>query len=1319
VDWPAVAAGRGRPPADLPTYPFQRRAFPVVRAGRRAGTPAGSPLLGARLDAALEQAVFDAELGPGTLPFLEDHRIHGSLVLPSPAYLEMALAAGDALLGAAAAAVEDLVVGAALVLPERGGCRVQTIVEPAAAGAARFRVLAKEPGGGWRLHASGRVLALEAAAVPPGEPPDTIRGRLGAEAAPHALYESLARLGLEFGPAFRCIEAVAHGEGEALATLRLPPELAAEAASYRVHPALLDSCLQVLGAAFVGAAGEPADPFLLVGLDSLRVHRRPGERLLCHARLRRPPEGLSPEAEVLTADLRLLDEHGGLLADLGGVRLKRAPAGALQGPGRAAELLHEVVWRERPQAAPRPAAELAGSLAAAASDLAAAHGLDVYDRLTPGLDELCGLYAARAVEALGAALEPGAAVEEARLEAALGEGRHRRRLLSRILAWLAEDGLLAAAGAGTWSVERAPSAADPERLLERLREAFPACAAELEVLGRTGPGAGAALRGAADPLELLFPGGSLGAAERLYGASPSARAYGALTARAVAQAVESAPPDRRLRLVEVGAGTGGTTAHILEALEPGRVEYVFTDVSPLFVARAGERFAGREDMRFETLDVAADPRSQGFEAESFDVAVCANVLHATADLRASLRALRGLLRPGGLLVLLEATTRERFSDLTVGLTEGWWGFDDDVRDEDAVLPTARWLAVLAEEGFGGAAAVGGSPVDGPLARQALIMARSTRAARRWLVVGDGGGLGERLAARLRAGGERCDHLAATAGVAELQRAAGQVGGDDGPRLAAVHLGALDVPPAVDAAAEHSARPAAASVLALGQALLATAAPASLAVVTRGAQPAGGSVTAPLQAQAWGLARAAALEHGELGWARLDLDPGAAPGADLDALAAELLAGDSSEPEVAFRAGARLVPRLVRIALAAGPADGPALHPDASYLVTGGLRGLGLAVAEWLAARGARNLVLAGRRPPGPEALAAIERLEGAGVRVVALQADVSEAPGTERAVAAARELGPLRGVVHSAGQLDDGALLQLTPERLEAVAAPKVRGTLHLLDALGGAELDFLCLFSSGAALLGSAGQANHAAANAFLDGLASWLQVRGVPAVSIGWGPWAEIGAAAGRGAGAAPGVGRISPADGLEALRLALTPTPDGLPRRAYVAALPVDWTALAGACRVALLGELARPRARATAPVAAARGRREAGDLAADLAATAASRRLRVIEDRVRAEAASVLGLDAGQIADLEKPLSELGLDSLMAVELRDRIVVAAGRQLPATLLFEHPTVRALADVLAAELLPGIDGTEAAGPRSDDEIAALLARKLDAIAAGGAGG
>ena len=187
-----------------------------------------------------------------------------------------------------------------------------------------------------------------------------------------------------------------------------------------------------------------------------------------------------------------------------------------------------------------------------------------------------------------------------------------------------------------------------------------------------------------------------------------------------------------------------------------------------------------------------------------------------------------------------------------------------------------------------------------------------------------------------------------------------------------------------------------------------------------------------------------------------------------------------------------------------------MDADGSYLITGGLRGLGLLVAQWMSERGARHLVLTGRSAASESAAAAIREMEAKGTRVVVARGDVSDRVHLAALFSQfGHSLPPLRGIVHSAGTLDDGVLAQQTWERFEKVMAPKVDGAWHLHTLSQDQPLDFFVLFSSAVSMLGSAGQANHVAACAFEDALAHYRHDLGLPALSINWGPWSDIGAA------------------------------------------------------------------------------------------------------------------------------------------------------------------------------------------------------------------
>jgi acyl transferase domain-containing protein len=455
-------------------------------------------------------------------------------------------------------------------------------------------------------------------------------------------------------------------------------------------------------------------------------------------------------------------------------------------------------------------------------------------------------------------------------------------------------------------------------------------------------------------------------------------------------------------------------------------------------------------------------------------------------------------------------------------------------------------------------------------------------------------------------------------------------------------------------------------------------PVRFCLVTRGAvaTPAEPACEGLFSAMLWGMLRSVQTEHPELGYGRVDLDP---VHPDFDALAEEVALSDGEE-EIAFHGGQRYAPRLEAKAIGSAVPMSPEVRGDATYLVTGGLGAIGLRCLEWLAAKGARSVVLVGRRGPGPEAVAAIEALGGRGVRIEVQSADIADPGQTNALLDAIRAtMPPLGGVFHAAGMLDDGLFLDQTEERVEKVLAAKVMGAWNLHQHTGEAPLDFFVLFSSVASLTGSPGQSSYAAANAFLDALAHYRRARGLAALSVNWGAWAGGGMAqqtveAGRRR-ALPGLRPMSSEQCFTALEGALAID------RPQLAIADADWRQWHPAPR--LLSLLLPPQ-----PVQEAA--QDDSRILRDLEAAPPARRRRILLDYLRVELGRLLQLDAsGPYIDESQPLLRLGMDSLMALEFRNRLAVALRRPLSATLVFDHPTLGELADFLntssAAELIP----------------------------------
>nr|WP_248868547.1 type I polyketide synthase [Streptomyces halobius] len=445
----------------------------------------------------------------------------------------------------------------------------------------------------------------------------------------------------------------------------------------------------------------------------------------------------------------------------------------------------------------------------------------------------------------------------------------------------------------------------------------------------------------------------------------------------------------------------------------------------------------------------------------------------------------------------------------------------------------------------------------------------------------------------------------------------------------------------------------------------------LVFVTRGAVAVAGESPDIAQAAVWGLVRSAQSEHpGRFVLVDLDDDVG---GGEVDW--GSLLELD--EPQLAVRQGGLRAPRLGR-ADAAVPSGARALDADGTVLITGGTGGLGALVARHLAAgHGVRHLLLVSRRGPAAEGAKELTaELEALGAQVRVAACDVADR-GQLAALLDGLDY-PLTAVVHAAGVLDDGVIESLTCERVANVMRPKVDAALHLHELTADLDLSAFVLFSSVAALIGSPGQANYAAANATLDALASARRADGLPATSLAWGLWADAHGMAG-GLGKAElarlertGIGALPAELGLELFDQALASD------TALLAPVKLDPAALRAQARAGLLP----PLLRGLAP-APTRRTEASGSLAQRLGGVPEADRERVVLELVQAQAAAVLGHDSAATVGAGRSFKDLGFDSLSAVELRNRLNQATGVRLPATLVFDHPTPAAVARLIRTEI------------------------------------
>ncbi|WP_438004842.1 SDR family NAD(P)-dependent oxidoreductase [Sorangium sp. So ce321] len=600
--------------------------------------------------------------------------------------------------------------------------------------------------------------------------------------------------------------------------------------------------------------------------------------------------------------------------------------------------------------------------------------------------------------------------------------------------------------------------------------------------------------------------------------------------------------------------------------------------------------------------------------------------------------------------------------------------------------------------------------------------RSPRAGA-WLVLEDRTGTGAELAELLRQRGDTC--VTAVTGEVTARLGPGLYELDPADPLAfrflledafggqpcrgIVHLWSLDAQAADGATLEtleRDQRLGTLSAMFLAQALLRRGwrDTPRLWLVTRGAQAVAEAAPVSVsQATLLGFGRVLASEHPELRCTRVDLSPARAR-EESASLARELDATDD-EDHIALRTSGRYVARLARSPLRGRRAGDVDLRPDGSYLIVGGLGGLGLSLARWMVDRGARHLVLSGRSGASEQARRAIDALEARGAQVVVAQADVSRRDQVIDLLAAIdRRAPPLRGVVHAAMVIADSTVVQQSAERFWKTMAPKMHGAWNLHDLTAGRPLDFFVMYSSVASLLGAPGNGNYTAASAFLDALAHHRRALGLPALSINWGIFSDVGIAVRQadvmGRVGDRGMDSLTEADGLRMLERLLAAD---MPQIAVVRFNVHRWLeSYPSVARLRYWDQLTRESARATPRSSEIVRIRDALEREPP-----EERRFR-LEGHLKEQLGRVLRVNPAAVSPVEV-FASLGMDSLTSLEFRNRLESSLGLRLSATLLFTYPNIASLAD----HLLTQIEAADAPAQEATEPTFADILGDLDGSA------
>ncbi|MFC8241636.1 type I polyketide synthase [Streptomyces chartreusis] len=1212
-DWSALFQGSGAQCIDLPTYPFQRQRYWLDAPAAAADADGlglartDHPLLGAAVPVAGSDAVLlTSSLSARTHPWLADHTVAGSVVVPGTALVELALQAGERV---GAGQLAELALSAPIVLPEHGAVQLQVAVGAEEDAGRTLHVYARPQEAGpdepWTLHATG---SLDTAERPVSEWDLRIWPPAGAESVEFGdLYDRLTASGLDYGPAFRGLRRVWRHEGRLYAEAELPEPVAGDAASFGLHPALLDTVLHGLGLHAETADGSL--PFLWSGVRLAAVGAGT-------VRARLTPRGAGEVA------LRIADATGEPVAEIDSLVLRAQSQRHLTATGH--DNLYRPYWSPVPETAAVPERTVWTVVGSALDGVPAVAHADL--------------------DALAAA---GDVPDTVLLPVAPGDGDDVAAtvapVLTRLQRWLADERFAASrlvvltegavrvesasagapdvASAGVWGLVRSAISENPGRAVLADTDGDPA---SLDAL--------AAVLRATDETQFAVRGGRV------------------WLPRLVRMATDGvlAPPAGdgdawRLDIVDQGRLDGiALVPEERRPLGPGEVRVAmraagvnFRDVLNVLGMYPGD--AGRMGLEGAGVVVETGPgvdrlavgdRVMGMLDAAFGPT-------AVADART-------------LAPIPKGWTYEQAASVPIVFLTAYYALVDlaGLQDGESVL-------IHAAAGGVGMAAV-------QLARHLGAEVYATASEGKWPAVHELGVPADRVASSRTTGFE---HRFRTEGGVDvvLDSLAGEFV-DASLRLLRpggrfVEMGKTDIREASDVAAEYGVSYRAFDLVEAGPDRIGEMLGALLELFEQGA-------LRPIPVTAFDIARA---------------------------------------PEAL-----RLLQQARHVGKVVLTVPAPWSRPG-TVLITGGTGGLGALLARHLVERhGVRDLLLLSRR--GPEAPGAAElcaALAESGARVDVVACDVSD----REQLAAVLDGVPLSAVVHTAGVLDDGILTGLTGERLARVLAAKTDAARHLHELTAGHRLDAFVLYSSVAGVIGSAGQAAYAAANAALDALADARRAQGLPAVSLAWGMWeteagmggtlsrAELARMRRQGFPALPGDEALALLDA--ALRVN---EPVAVPVALRPAALAEHADDLAGVLR-----DLVPATRRRRAAARDASGTAE--NLTARLAALTAPEQDQLLLDLVRAQVAAVLGHSSPASVEPTRAFKDLGFDSLTAVDLRNRIGAATALTLPATLVFDHPTPEDLVRLLRDRLLAD-PATPVAADSADDGIDPQVRDLLTAI-------
>ncbi len=709
LEWEKIFSGNHNF-VKLPYYQMQKERFWIESEelrGIRIGDT-GHPHLGEVWDSVNEKDgfIWDIILDKRVESYIEDHRVQGPIIYPGAGHVELGLSVARTSFKDSFEFLENINFNTALFLPDDGEMPYVRIEILSNEGDYTISTKPRDYEAQWSIHSNGRINHCGDAFISEKVDLKDVQKRIHPEVEVKGLYDGLLDCGLHLGPTFRAMKRLWRNDTEALAEIHVHEDIKSGFEKFNIHPAILDACFQTLfGVMYKGTGKWDLGVFIPVHIKRVKFYRKPGTfKLWSYGRL------IERSEKYGLGSFWIFDDDGNIVAEIQELSCQYIEGSRGESEDEINNCFYEYQWKMK--ALPEdektrdPGTYIKSPLSIQDEmkkfvkkivDMPIhSEFLNAFD---PELDNLSIAYIVKALRDMDISLTLNEKLNPDELFKKCSIVSRHNRLFTHMINALTGFGYLKKTESG-WLVIKEPKVQDPNQMLNEMMGKYHNFIRELVLVQRCGPYLKDVVQGNCDPIQLIFPENEWDAVVKYYVEGHSFKMYNDMTQFAITQLLKDLPEEQNIRIIEIGAGTGGMSQAVLSVLPVDRTEYVYTDLSPMFLQKAKERFSKYQFIQYDILDIEKDIEAQGFELNSFDIVIASDVVHATRNITKTLSNIQQLLSYNGLLIMLEVSKSPLYLDIIFGMTEGWWLFEDkDLRPNHATMLPPNWVKVLKQVGF--------------------------------------------------------------------------------------------------------------------------------------------------------------------------------------------------------------------------------------------------------------------------------------------------------------------------------------------------------------------------------------------------------------------------------------------------------------------------------------------------------------------------------------------------------------------------------------------------------------------------------------------